>query len=174
MKNLIIKKLMMLAAIFGLTSALTDHASAEQAKDISGNYVISANAVEGDSLGIWTYGNVVAYKGGDITWTLKKLSDDGEKRIYSLGTGGQYLSVKDGKLVASKTPGQWVVWDNGGLFSIMWYEDATKGANCISLIKKGEGFATLLDDHAHHSLELARNNAGGKGNKHQLWSLTKK
>ncbi len=174
MKNLVIRKLMLLATIFGLTSALTNHASAEQAKDISGSYVISAHAVEGDSLHIWTYGNIVAYKGQDVTWTLKKLADDGEKRIYSIGTGDKYLSVKNGKLAASKEAGKWVVWDNGGLFSIMWYEDETKGANCLSLIKKGDGFATAVEGHAHHALELARNNAGGKGNKHQLWSLTKK
>ncbi len=143
-------------------------------QDLSGKFVISSKAVEGDNLAIWTYGNIVSYIGPEATWTLKKLSDDGEKRIYSLEQKGQYLSVKDGKLVPSKTPGQWVLWDNGGLYSIMWYEDETKGANCISLIEKGEGYAPLMDGHAHYALELARNNGGGEGNAHQLWELTKK
>jgi hypothetical protein len=158
------------AANFGVGVVSMD--LTQKPQDLSGEYVISAKAVEGDCLAIWTYGNIVAYVGPEQTWTLKKLSDDGEKRIYSLAQKGQYLSVKDGKLVPSKTPGQWVVWDNGGAYSIMWYEDATKGANCLSLIKKGDGYAPLLAGHAHYSLELARNN-GGKGNAHQLWELTK-
>ncbi len=172
MKNLI-RKIVFTTALLAICNSVY----AQQPEDLSGTYAIKANSNDkaaGTHLSIWTYGEVVSYKGGETKWTIKKVGDDGDKRLYTLEQKGKYLSVKDGtKIISSDKPGQWIVWKASNGYAIMWYEDATKGANALSLIKTASGYATR-DGHAHYLVNLARNNAGGKGNSHQVWELTKK
>ena len=175
------------ASIFALTLAFSLNASAQQ-PDLSGKHHIQAigkTEGKGAYLHVWTHGLVVADKDYDATtFELVKVGDDTRKGkeagLYHLKQhDGHYLCVKDGKIYGdkkapSKDSQRWIVWDNGGAYSIVFYDDETKGANAVSFVSKDSG-ATVAKPNAdgRYSIELARNNAGGRGMQHQLWDVTK-
>ncbi len=155
-----------------------------QPANLAGTWVIEANpgaAAKGTTLHVWTYGMVVSFDGKgehNQSFQVEQVGYDERQHVqaglYTIQATGtdKYLVVKDGKVQVSTEAGQWHLWRNSnGLYSITWYEDATKGANALSFIKSGSSFKTY-QGHAHYLTEMARNNAGGKGNAHQLWKLT--
>lgn len=164
------------------TDDLSDATPTGQPANLSGSWVIAANpdaAAKGTTLHVWTHGMVVSYDGkGEHNQAFQVEQVGFDKRehvqagLYTIqASNGKYLVVKDGKVQISDEKGQWHLWRNGnGLYSITWYDDATKGANALSFIKSGSSYKTF-DGHAHYLTEMARNNAGGKGNAHQLWQL---
>ena len=175
------------AAMFALTLAFSLNASAQQ-PDLSGKHHIRAIGKtdgKGAYLHVWTHGQVVADTDyAATTFELIKVSEDTRKGkeagLYHLKQhDGYYLCVKDGKIYGdkkapSKDAQRWIVWDNGGVYSIVFHDDATKGANAVSFVSKDSG-ATVAKPNAEgrYSIELARNNAGGRGMQHQIWEITK-
>jgi hypothetical protein len=175
------------AAIFALTLAISLNASAQQ-PDLSGKHHIRASGKtdgKGAYLHVWTHGQVVAdsdYK--ETTFEIIKVGDDTRKGkeagLYHLKQhDGHYLCVKDGKIFGdkkapSKDAQRWIVWDNGGGYSILFYDDDQKGANAVSFVSKDSG-ATVEKPNAdgRYAIALTRNNAGGRGMQHQLWEVTK-
>jgi len=176
------------AVILALTLSLTFSVSLDAQppqSDMSGTWQIMAThpGAEGAFLHIWTYGGVIASKDYVKTrFQITRVGETDDAGLYHIQQhDGYYLTVKeDGKVVGSKdkpseNSARWVVWKNSNGYSITSWDDGGKGANALGFFTKDYG-KTIEGPNSsgRYTLELARNNAGGRGNSHQLWELTKK
>lgn len=166
---------------------LSSSVYAQQKSDISGCYHIQADGnteAKGTYLHSWTHGKIVTDKDyEDSAFDIKLVGKDERKGkeagLYHLSLDGVYLTVKNGKVVGDKkkpsdTDGRWIVWEGSKGWAITYYDDETKGANALSLVSKDDGKTIgKPSQEGRYDIVLARNNAGGRGNQHQIWKLKK-